>query len=98
MVRYLFSVPGVTSFLSQKVCQDPLENFFGCQRQRGRVHDNPNAEEFLKNTQALRVINSFCIAPSQGNCRGASKKRNYGSCHITDKENEPLPKRRKVAK
>ena len=64
---------GVTSFLSQRICQDPLENFFGCQRQRGGVHDNPNVQEFVKNTQALRVINSFCKGPSQGNCRGGLK-------------------------
>ena len=29
LVRYLFTVPGVTSFLSGKLCQDRLEKFFG---------------------------------------------------------------------
>ena len=54
-VRYLFKIPGVNSFLSQRLCQDPLERFFGIQRQRGGVHDNPSAREFMKNTQVLRV-------------------------------------------
>ena len=88
LVHYLFTVPGVKSFLSQRLCQDPLENFFGCQRQRGGVHDNPNVLEFTKNTQALRVINHFCKGPVKGNCRG-------GHSESLDKENfnEPLPKR-----
>lgn len=94
VVRYLFTVPGVTSFLSQRICQDPLENFFGCQRQRGGVHDNPNVQEFVKNTQALRVINSFCKGPSRGNCRGGLKL--VSNSRVTDQENEPLPKRRKT--
>ena len=48
LVQYVFDIPGVDSFLSQRLCQDPLERFFGCQRQRGRVHDNPNAADFIK--------------------------------------------------
>ena len=35
LVKYLFTIPDVTSFLSEKLCQDPLEKFFGSQRQRG---------------------------------------------------------------
>ena len=57
MVKFIFTIPGVTVFLSNKICQDSLENFFGQQRQRGRVHENPSVSDFLKNTQALRVIN-----------------------------------------
>ena len=38
MVRFIFTIPGVTSFLSNKLCQDSLENFFGRQRQRGRAN------------------------------------------------------------
>ncbi len=90
LVQYLFTVPGVESFLSQRICQDPLENFFGCQRQRGGVHDNPNVQEFTKNTQSLRVINSFCRGPAHGNCRGG-----LANTIISNEENEPLPKHRK---
>ena len=80
------------SFLSQRICQDPLERFFGMQRQRGGVHDNPNTLEFFNNTQALRVIKGLGIqfAPERGNCRGG----------VTDAEtsdmNAPLPKRRRT--
>ena len=41
------------------------------------------------NTQALRVINSTCANVSKGNCRG------YKSQPVdTQKENNPLPKRK----
>ena len=57
-------------FLSERLCQDPLERFFRCQRQRGATHENPTVHDFYKNTQALHVINSFCIGSVKGNCRG----------------------------
>lgn len=74
-------------FMSNKICQDPLENFFGQQCQRGRVNENPNVPEFVKNTQALRVANLSC-STVRGNCRGATKKA------PTDVENTPLEKRK----
>ena len=90
LVKFMFTVPGVTCFLSEKICQDPLEKFFGCQRQRGGVNANPTAQEFCTNTHALRVVNSFCQNVSRGNCRG----RKVGKIDM-EKENMPLPKRRK---
>ena len=74
LVRYLFSLPEVKNqlaFLSQHVCQDPLENFFGCQRQRGGTSDNPSVQEYYRNTQALRVMNSFCRGPVKRKLPGA---------------------------
>ena len=38
----------------------PTGTFFGCQRQRWGRHDNPNALEFYRNTQALRIAASLC--------------------------------------
>lgn len=83
-----FTIPSVDSFLSQRICQDPLERFFGLQRQRGGVHENPNVVEFTTNTQALRVVNSFCRAPSRGNCRSGHYEQQEDALH------KPLPKRR----
>ena len=85
-VKYLFSQPGVECFLSGKLCQDPLEKFFGCQRQRGGVNENPTVHEFCSNTQVLRVVNSFCQDVSRGNCHGQ-----VGKIEL-EKENIPLPK------
>ena len=69
LVSYLFTIPGLKVFTSNRICQDPLENFFGHQRQRGGVNHNPTLQEFLCNTQALRVINNTC-RDVRGNCRG----------------------------
>jgi len=92
LVQLLFSLPEVKdnnlAFLSTNICQDPLENFFGCQRQRGATSDNPNVMQFSHNTQALRVVNSFCRAPVRGNCRGAKS-----SNPLDDTFSAPLPKR-----
>ena len=89
LVPYLFSMPDVQAFLSQRLCQDPLEHFFGLQRQRGGVHENPNAVEFAKNTQALRVIKTVGKCSSFGNCfSGPIELANM------DEHCEPLPKRR----
>jgi hypothetical protein len=90
LVEYLFTIPGITVFMSNRLCQDPLENFFGQQRQRGRVNENPCVAEFLKNTQALRVINSTC-STIRGNCRGANANKNS---HGIEAENTPLAKRK----
>ncbi len=89
LVRYMFSLPEIKrnniAFLSQHLCQDPLEKFFGCQRQRGGTSDNPNALEYYRNTQALRVINSFCRGPVKGNCRGSQD--------TNEQENTPLSRK-----
>ena len=87
-MEYVFTLPDVSVFLSQRITQDPLENFFGCQRQRGGTHDNPSVHEFQKNMQALRVVNSFVKGPVKGNCRGSK-----GLDKVLEKENHPLPKR-----
>ena len=93
LVRFIFSIPSNKglAFLSQNICQDPLENFFGAQRQRGGTSDNPNVQEFYDNTSALRVVNSFCRQIPKGNCRGSSN-----NSENSDTSSEPLPKRRRV--
>ena len=100
MVKLMFSLPEVKgcglAFLSMNICQDPIENFFGQQRQRGGTSDNPNVMEYYNNTQALRIVNSFCRAPVRGNCRGAAAKNSEKPVpQLDDDCNEPLPKRKK---
>ena len=73
LVEYVFTLPDVSVFLSQRISQDPLENFFGCQRQQGGTHENPNVQEFQKNMQVLRVVNSFVKGPMKGNCQGSKE-------------------------
>ena len=67
LVHFIFTIPGVKSFLSEHISQDPLEKYFGRQRQRGNTHENPTSQEFLKNNGALRVVNSIKIDTHRGN-------------------------------
>ena len=64
LVRFIFTIPGVETFLSERLTQDPLEQFFGMQRQWGGTSENPLVQTFCKNTQALRVVNSICSGVS----------------------------------
>ena len=74
LIPTIFKIPGVTCFLTEKLSQDPLEKFFGCQRQQGRTNDNPKVHEFLSNTQSLRIIDSINVHEITGNCRGTKRK------------------------
>ena len=91
LVHYIMKIPGITVFFSERLSQDPLEKFFGCQRQRGKTNENPNVQQFCKNSQALRVINGTCGNVSKGNCRGSKYAIDW------EKENRPLPKRCRCA-
>ena len=84
----------MTCFLTEKLSQDPLEKFFGCQRQQGRTNDNPKVFEFIKNTQSLRVVDSINIHEVTGNCRGTKRK-----CYDLEAIdlNKPLKKRKRHA-
>ena len=53
----------------------------------GGTHDHTTAKEFQGNTQALRVVNSFCRGTVKGNCRGND------DLQTMEYENYDLPKR-----
>ena len=53
-VKFLIS-QGVDSVLTERFQQNPLEEYFGNQRQRGRRSDNPDASQFAYNDRALDV-------------------------------------------
>jgi hypothetical protein len=53
--------------LTERFCQDPLENYFGRQRSLGRRKDNPSLRDFGYNDNTIRTSKLFrSIA---GNCR-----------------------------
>ena len=95
LLPYLFSIEGVNSFLSEKLSQDPLEKFFGCQRQQGRSNENPTVAQFIKNTQSLRVINSIWLSDITGNCRGCKRKAYDLETVDLNDLNKPLKKRQR---
>lgn len=84
LAQTLLSISGAPPFLSRHITQDPLEKYFGLQRQRGRVNENPNVQEFHKNSQALCVVQA-CAASIKGNCRG--------NADIDPDEHSPLCRR-----
>ena len=92
LVPIILSQPGVEYFLSEKICQDPLEKFFGCLRQRGRVNDNPMLNEVFKGAQGLRVIGDVNVKAIAGNCRG---KRSADDAVLDNSSKLHLHKRRK---
>ena len=91
LTKYLFTLPGVEVLLSERFNQDPLESFFGKQRQRGGGSDNPNVAQFLTGTSSLRLQRSVALQPLRGNTR-----RKRQSIDVAD--DTPLPKRRHHSK
>lgn len=90
LIKFLFSeIPKNTSFLSERISQDPLEKYFGRQRQRGGANENPTCQQFLQNNSSLRMVNSIRIETHKGNVRSTNSETD--TVRISD---EPLPKRK----
>lgn len=79
-------------FLSERISQDPLENYFGQQRARGGRNENPNLQQCVHNAAALRVQKSMALEPVRGNC---SRKRRLFCNKQPQIDSTPLPKCRK---
>lgn len=95
MAPCLLSVPGVEYILSERLCQDSLESFFGKQRAAGGRSDNPTVQQFCKNTVSLRVQGSAALEPVRGNC--GKRPTNSSETDVTDLST-PLPKRARYSK
>ena len=95
LVPILLKIDGVRAFLSEKLSQDSIENYFGRLRQHGRANENPTIAQVLKSSQSLRVINSIWVDEITGNCRG-SKRKSYDLESINSHDlNKPLKKRQR---
>ena len=99
ITKYLLSQPKDSDqklyVLSERISQDPLENYFGKQRARGGRNENPNLQQCLHNAAALRVQKSMALEPVRGNC---SRKRRLFGDEEPKIDNTPLPKRRRTQK
>ena len=82
--------------LSERVSQDPLENYFGRQRARGGRNENPSLHQCLVNAAALRVQKSVALDPVRGNCRQKRRLQFDEAAIIND--SVPLPKRKRSSK
>lgn len=92
MARFLLSKDKNLFLLSERISQDPLENYFGKQRARGGRNENPNLEQCVMNAAALRVQGSVALDPVRGNCR---RKRQLDIDESTIINSKPLPKRKR---
>lgn len=66
LIQYLLNNQ-VKYVLTERFCQDPLENYFGRQRSMGRRRDNPNLRTFGYQDNTIRTCKTF--RPIAGNSR-----------------------------
>ena len=59
---------GISYILSERFCQDYLENYFGKPRAIGRRSDNPTVHDFEYNDNTVK--NQFLIRHIGGNLQG----------------------------
>jgi hypothetical protein len=65
LVSFLIN-SNVSYVLTERFCQDPLENYFGQQRSIGKRKDNPSLFDFGFNDNTIR--NQHIFHPIAGNC------------------------------
>ena len=65
VVQFLLS-EGMEYVLSERFCQDLLEEYFGRQRERGRFNDNPTLQAFGYNDLTLVVQRNIARVYIQG--------------------------------
>ncbi len=98
MAKYLLSQEKDGLYLlSERISQDPLENYFGQQRARGGRNENPSIYQCVHNAAALRVQKSLALNPVRGN--SSRKRLLYRDPPSVDESNAaPLPKRKHLTK
>ena len=89
VVRFLLE-EGKEFVLTERFCQDPVEEYFGKQRQLGRRSDNPDIRQFGYNSNTIRIERS--ISCQSGNTKGR-KDRKKAWEQVTD---DKLPCRKKI--
>lgn len=83
---------GTEFVLTERFCQDPLEEYFGNQRKLGRRSDNPDIRSFGYNANTIRIQRT--VSCQSGNTRGRKDKRRSWE-QITDSK-LPCRKKRKL--
>lgn len=99
MAKYLLSQDqDGLFFLSERISQDPLENYFGQQRARGGRNENPSIQQCVHNAAALRVQKSLALDPVRGNCSRKRRLFKDGPPTLDKIDLTPLPKRKRSKK
>lgn len=71
VTRFLLQ-EGFEFVLTERFCQDPVEEYFGGQRKLGRRSDNPDMKTFGYNSNTLRMQRT--VSCQSGNTRGRKDK------------------------
>ena len=77
---------GFDFVLSERFCQDVVEEYFGRQRSLGRKIDNPTLHQFGYNDNTIPIQRT--TATVMGNTRGAQTRKRKESWFVVD--NAPL--------
>lgn len=95
MTKYLLFQPGSERLFlfSERISQDPLENYFGKQRARC---DNPIIQECMKNAVGIRAQRSLNLDRVKGNCH--HKQRGVDEDNNMVVDDTPLPKCKRHSK
>ena len=83
---------GMDYVLTERFCQDPVEEHFGNQRKMGRRSDNPDLKTFGYNENTIRIQRTVSHTP--GNTRGRFDKKRAQE-EVT---NDPVSKRKPAIK
>ena len=100
MLRELLKYPELKGkyLLSERISQDPLENFFGKVRQAGGRNANPSVKTMQEATDVLRLQASSALDVVRSSSR--LKTRLFGNSEgyrkVTEHDIVPLPKRKPI--
>ena len=78
--------------LSEKFCQDTIEEYFSKQRQRFGCNDNPTLHEFARSFIGLNVAGDDLVKAMNGNTKG--KVRDAAKVDITNTNLPPTKKKK----
>lgn len=74
LAKLLLSEEGIQFVLSEKLSQDPVEEYFSKQRAKRGADENPTLEIFNRNVLGLNVAGDELIKVMNGNTRGRYKE------------------------
>ncbi len=92
LAQELLSLDDVAYLLSEKFCQDPIEELFGDYRAAGGANDNPTSFQ-LGHTFNARIVSGSATVRATTGSNVTNKEREEDATFIVD--SEPLPKRKK---
>ena len=90
VTKFLLS-EGFEFVLTERFCQDDVEEYFGYQRAQGRRSDNPSAAEFGYNDLRISTLRDVAPQSIEGNVSGRHSGKKSKWFSVSD---EPLPKKK----